>query len=73
VDFREFNTGEVRRTPLLGTWVNKGEKGGPGLQSEPRPLCVRALLLSAESLDDRLHLVVIVGAQRSRPEVASRG
>jgi hypothetical protein len=43
--------------------------GGP--EREPRPLW-GACGPSAGSLDDRLHLVVIEGAQRGRPDVALR-
>jgi hypothetical protein len=28
MNFGEFLTGEVRRIPLLGTWVNKGGRKG---------------------------------------------
>ncbi len=29
-NFRELRTGEVRRIPLLRTWVNKGKREGLG-------------------------------------------
>ena len=41
------------------------------LARTPTSLCARGP--SAGSLDDRLHLVVIEGAQRGRPDVALRG
>ena len=35
VTFREFYKGEVRRIPILGSWVNKGMKKGRGARSRP--------------------------------------
>src|SRR5918998_2060120 len=37
---------ELRRIPLLGTWVNKGKREGPGLLQEPPALTSLALELS---------------------------
>jgi hypothetical protein len=37
LNFREAPTGEVRRIPILGTWVNKGKKKRKDQSSqEPR-------------------------------------
>jgi hypothetical protein len=36
VHFRELRKREVRRIPILGTWVNKGKKKGRGLCDVPR-------------------------------------
>jgi hypothetical protein len=36
-NFGEFRTGEVRRIPLPGTWVNKGKKKGRGPLENPNP------------------------------------
>ena len=54
---------------LLGDSVNRGKRKGRGSRENPNPP-VGARDLSDGSLDDRLHLVVIEGAQRGRPEVA---
>ena len=48
-----------------------GQEEGPELHYALAPLmCVLVISLSASSLEDRLHLVVIVGAKRIRPEIA---
>ena len=40
MDFRERRQRELRRTPLLGTWVNKGKKKGRRID-KPWPFFLR--------------------------------
>jgi hypothetical protein len=64
---------ELPRISTNTKFVDKGKKKrkGRSVTGAPRPTSV--LVFLAESLDDRLHLVVIEGAKRRCPEVARRG